>query len=99
MAVVFIPSALRKLTGGVDRLEAAGATVGDVVAEIDRRFPGFGSAVASGDGTLVTSVQVFLDGEMAVEGLLAEVGASTEVHFLPAIGGGSGVAVGRTTGA
>ena len=92
MAVVFIPSALRKLTGGVDRLEAGGATLGDVVAEIDRRFPGFGSAVASDDGTLVTSLQVFLDGEMAVEGLLAEVGASTEVHFLPAIGGGAGSA-------
>ena len=88
MAVVFLPSALRKLTAGVDRLEVAGATVADVVAEVDRRFPGFGAAVTAADGTLAASLQVFVDGEMSAEGLLAEVGPSTEVHFLPAIAGG-----------
>ena len=90
MALVFIPSALRRLTGGVDRVEATGATVGDLVAAIDRRFPGFASAVTSDDGMLVASLQVFVDGEMSAEGLLAEVGPSAEVHVLPAIAGGAG---------
>lgn len=90
MAVVFVPSALRKLTDGVDRVEATGATVGDVVADVDRRFPGFHAAVTGDDGALARSLQVFVDGEMSAEGLLATVHGHAEIHFLPALAGGAG---------
>jgi molybdopterin converting factor small subunit len=95
MAIVFIPSALRRLTGGIDRVDAAGATVGDVVAAVDRRFPGFGAAVTGDDGALAASLQLFVDGEMSAEGLLAPVGADAEVHLLPALAGGAGYFVSR----
>lgn len=40
MIHVFIPSQLTAYTDGVTRVEAAGATVGGVLDDLDRRFPG-----------------------------------------------------------
>jgi molybdopterin converting factor small subunit len=37
---VFIPSQLISYTGGATRVEAAGATVGAVLDDLDARFPG-----------------------------------------------------------
>lgn len=91
MAVVFIPSALRRLTGGVERAPAAGRTVREVIDDLERRFPGFRAAVTE-HGELSPSLAVFVDGEMSGEGLLAAVGDGSEVHFVPALGGGTAVA-------
>ena len=40
MIQVLIPSQLTAYTGGATRVAAAGATVGAVLDDIDRRFPG-----------------------------------------------------------
>ena len=40
MIRVAIPSQLIAYTGGATRVEAEGATVGDVMDDLDRRFPG-----------------------------------------------------------
>ena len=40
MTQVLIPSQLTAYTGGVTRVEAAGATVGAVLDDLDARFPG-----------------------------------------------------------
>ena len=40
MIQVFIPSQLTAYTDGVTRVEASGATVGGVLDDLDRRFPG-----------------------------------------------------------
>ena len=40
MIRVSIPSQLSAYTDGVTRVEAAGATVGGVLDDLDRRFPG-----------------------------------------------------------
>ena len=39
MAVVRIPTPLRPHAGGQDRVEAAGATVGEILASLGREFP------------------------------------------------------------
>jgi molybdopterin synthase sulfur carrier subunit len=87
VATVFIPTQLRRLTGGHDRIEVAGATVGDVVDAIERRFPGFRDRVASGD-EIAPGLSVAVDGETASLGLLETVGPASEIHFIPALGGG-----------
>ena len=43
MARVFLTSGLRRYTGGVEELEVDAATVRELIAELDRRFPGVGS--------------------------------------------------------
>lgn len=87
MATVFIPTQLRSLTGGRDRVAVAGACVGDLVDAIERLHPGFRERVASGE-EIAPGLAVAVDGENATLGLLEPVGPASEVHFLPALGGG-----------
>lgn len=87
MAVVFVPSLLRDLTGGADRVEVAGATVRQVVQNLEAQFPGMRERLVDGE-TLSPRVAVAVDGHVTRLGLLERVGPSSEVHFLPAISGG-----------
>ncbi len=87
MAKVFIPSLMRKLTEGRESTVARGRTVGEIIDDLDRQFPGFRRQVVEGR-ELKHSVAVSIDGEIATEGLLEPVGESSEVHFVPAIAGG-----------
>ena len=40
------------------------------------------------DGDIAPNIAVAIDGDVAIMGLLQRVGENSEVHFLPAIGGG-----------
>ena len=87
MPVVFVPSLMRGLTQGRVKVEVAGHTVGEVIEELDRVYPGVRAKLVDG-GRLSPGVSVAVDGEMAPLGLAEAVGESSEIHFLPAIGGG-----------
>jgi sulfur-carrier protein len=87
MPTVFIPSLLRKYTGGQESVVVSGRTVGEVVRNLDQKFPGFRDHVVEGDD-IKSSLAVSVDGDMAVGGLLEQVRESSEIHFVPAIGGG-----------
>jgi molybdopterin synthase sulfur carrier subunit len=87
MAIVHIPTQLRTLTGGVERVEIAGATLRQVIGELDAAYPGLGARLCCGDG-ISPGLAVSIDSAFTNRGLLAKVGPSSEVHFLPAIGGG-----------
>jgi molybdopterin synthase sulfur carrier subunit len=87
MARVFMPVQLRELTAGQQEIELAGATVRDLVAELERRYPGFATRVVA-DGELSAALQVSIDGSFSRRGLDARVGPTSEVHFLPVFGGG-----------
>jgi molybdopterin synthase sulfur carrier subunit len=87
MPTVFIPAQLRSLTGGRDQFCVEGGTVREVVESLEAQFPGIKSRLCRGDG-LAPTLQVSIDGVMSTQGLRAKVGPDSEVHFLPAIGGG-----------
>ena len=87
MATVFIPALLRKLTGGRESIIAKGRTVGQIIDDIERRFPGFRTQMVE-NGELKPSIAVSIDGEVAAGGLRDPVDESSEVHFIPALGGG-----------
>ncbi|MFZ0888907.1 MAG: MoaD/ThiS family protein [Candidatus Binataceae bacterium] len=87
MATVFIPALLRKLTVGRDRAIARGHNLRQVIEDLNRQFPGLRESLVQ-DGELKPSIAVSIDGEIATEGLLEPVGEESEVHFLPALGGG-----------
>jgi molybdopterin synthase sulfur carrier subunit len=87
MPVVFIPKPLRDLTGGVAEVIIEGSTVRDVVDALDRQFPGIKPRLCRGD-SLAPGLQVSIDHVMSTRGLRATVRPESEVHFLPAIGGG-----------
>jgi molybdopterin synthase sulfur carrier subunit len=87
MATVIIPALLRKYTDGVDRVDVPGRTIRAVIANLGQRFPLIVEHLIEHD-ELKPSVAVSIDGEMATAGVLESVGEASEVHFIPAIGGG-----------
>jgi sulfur-carrier protein len=87
MATIYVPAQLRELTGGVDRFEVSGGTLRQVLAELAVHQPRLVERLSSGDA-LTTGLAVSIDGAFSSRGLSAKVGPDSEVHFLPAIGGG-----------
>ena len=87
MATVIIPALLRKLTGGRERVTVSGKNLREVIANLDCQFPGLAAQLIQ-DDDLKPSVAVSIDGEVGAGGLLEPVRAESEIHFLPAIGGG-----------
>jgi molybdopterin converting factor small subunit len=88
MATVHIPALLQDLTGGRRRLEIAGATVREVLDNLEREFPGIRDRVVEGD-RLRPNVSVAVDGDISPLGLLERVDTGSEVHFVAAIRGGA----------
>ncbi|MGC8643555.1 MAG: MoaD/ThiS family protein [Isosphaeraceae bacterium] len=87
MPVVFIPTPLRDLTGGVVEIALEGSTVGELIDALDTRFPGLKDRLCQGD-RLVPGLQVSIDHVMTRRGLQARLQPESEVHFPPVIGGG-----------
>jgi molybdopterin synthase sulfur carrier subunit len=87
MATVWIPAQLRDLTNGQETITVAGARVGQLIEALEPLFPGIKARLCTADG-LRPGIAVVVDGEVARLGLLQPVGTASEVHFLPAIGGG-----------
>ena len=84
---VWIPPVHRDLTGGVERVQVGAATVGDVVAALDARFPGMAARLTLG-GALRPGIAVAVDGVIATRGLRQRLAAPSELHFVPAMAGG-----------
>lgn len=89
MATVFIPTMLQPMTGKVKQVELEGRNVRQVIDQLDELYPGIKDRLVE-EGQLRSNLAVAIDGEVARLGLLEKVAESSEVHFVPAIGGGSG---------
>jgi molybdopterin synthase sulfur carrier subunit len=88
MPLVWIPSLLRELTGGAEQATVPGATVSAVLDELERRFPGIRDRLCDGD-RLRPGMAVTVDSQVSRLGLRQPLADKSEVHFLPAIGGGN----------
>lgn len=89
MSKVYIPTPFRDLTGGLGHLEATGATISELIADLDRRYPGLALRIASG-GFVHHHVNVFVNGREVRELQNEEtpLGPADEVAFIPALIGG-----------
>ena len=88
MATVFIPSLMQKLSDGQTKVEVEGSNVRQIVDNLDAQYPGFKERLVD-DGRIKGNISVAIDGEMTPLGILGKVGENSEVHFLPALGGGA----------
>jgi molybdopterin synthase sulfur carrier subunit len=87
VAVVWIPSLLQNLTGGEEQVVVSGATVGEIIDQLEGRFPGVKERLVH-DGAIRPHIAVAIDGDVSPEGLEQDVQASSEIHFIPALSGG-----------
>ncbi len=88
MATVYIPTMLLPVTGGVKQVTVEETTVRRIIDRLEALYPGMKERLVE-DGRLMPSIAVSIDGEVGRMGLLDKVGDDSEVHFVPAIGGGS----------
>ncbi len=87
MATVFIPPLMRRHTGGVEQVEVEGATLRQIIEALEERFPGVKQRLMQ-DGQIMPGVAASIDGETETMGLIQPVQPDSEIHFIPAIGGG-----------
>jgi molybdopterin synthase sulfur carrier subunit len=88
MPVVGIPSLLRTYTGGQDRVTVPGSTIGEIIDHLEELFPGIKARLCDADG-LRRGLAVSVDTQLARLGLEEPVNENSEIHFIPAIGGGA----------
>jgi molybdopterin synthase sulfur carrier subunit len=87
MPTVVIPALLRKFTGGIERIDVSGKSIRELVRNLGEQFPGLDQQLLQ-DGDIRPSIAVSIDGEIATGGVLDAVSENSEVHFIPALGGG-----------
>ena len=88
MATVFIPSLMQKLTDGQGTVEVSGSTVREIITNLNEKYPGIQERIMD-KHKVKANISVAVDGEVSPIGALEKVGRDSEIHFLPAIGGGT----------
>jgi len=89
MPRIYIPPAMQSLTAGKEVVQVPGATVRQVVNNLEREFPGIKEKLYDPEeDSLLAGLAVTIDGEVGQLGLLERLEENSEVHFLPAIAGG-----------
>ncbi len=85
-----LPTVLAKAAGGKTVHEAAGATVGDVVADVAARHPELGTRLRAPNGDPYPYVIFYLDEEdiRFQQGFRTPVRDGAEIVVVPAIAGG-----------
>ncbi|MEC9272964.1 MAG: MoaD/ThiS family protein [Chloroflexota bacterium] len=87
MATIFIPTMLQKMTGGDKKVDMDVRNVRQVIDRLDELYPGIKNRLVE-DGEILPNLAIAIDGDVAIMGMLEKVREDSEVHFVPAIGGG-----------
>ncbi|MFP5255562.1 MAG: ubiquitin-like small modifier protein 1 [Acidimicrobiia bacterium] len=87
---VRVPTTLRTLTGGQAEVSVEGATVGEVLKNLDAAHPGFADRILDDDGGLRRFVNVFVadDDVRFLQQLDTPVPDGETVAIIPAVAGG-----------
>ena len=78
---------LQKLTSGAKSIEMEASNVRQVVEQLEELYPSIKGRLVEND-EMQEGLAVVVDGDVAIMGLLTKVSENSEVHFVPAIGGG-----------
>ena len=84
---VHIPTPLRSYTGEQAAVTAEGTTVAELLADLDRQFPGLRFRVVDEQGRLRRHMKVFVDQD-SVRDLDTPVTEAGEVTLMQALSGG-----------
>ena len=90
MAIVRIPTPLRKLTGGSEEVTVPGTSVGELIGELEKKYPGIKERICDESGSVRRFVNIFVKDEdiRFLQNLETPLGDKDEVSIVPAIAGG-----------
>jgi molybdopterin converting factor small subunit len=88
---VRLPTIMRSAAGGMSEVSAEGATVGEVVDDLVRQFPGTATHLKAPDGGVHRFVNVYVnDEDIRYTGKLdTTVAEGDTISILPAVAGGA----------
>lgn len=84
---VIIPSPLLSYTNQQKEVDAEGATVADVLDDLNRSFPGIRFRMIDEQDAIRQHMKIFVNGEQ-VFALSTALNSADEVHILQALSGG-----------
>jgi molybdopterin synthase sulfur carrier subunit len=89
-AKVRIPAPLRRLTKDQAVVDVDGATVFDIIVDLEKKYPGLKERLCDETGQIRRFINVFVNGEdiRFKDGPKTVVPAGAEVSVVPAIAGG-----------
>ena len=87
VCTVRIPSPLRSYTNGAASAEASGATLAEVLADLERRFPGMRFRMIDEQNRIRQHIRLFVNSRAAAT-LNEPVQVGDEVHLICALTGG-----------
>ena len=87
---VRLPTIMRSNAGGQSEISAEGETIGEVIDDVVRQFPGTATHLKAPDGGVHRFVNVYLNDEDVryLGKLETKVGAGDTVSIVPAVAGG-----------
>jgi len=88
--MVRIPTPLRRMTGGKDKVEVESTTLGEMVENLESTYPGFKERLVDENGDLRYFVNIYINGEDVrfLQGLQTSTSTGDEVSIVPAVAGG-----------
>ena len=89
--VVRIPTPLRRVTNGRDKVEIDGDTLGQIIEAMDSTYPGFKDRLVDEDGEIRYFVNIYLNGEDVrfLQGMETSTKTGDELSIVPAVAGGA----------
>ncbi len=90
-ATVRLPTIMRSNAGGQTEVAVEGATIGEVVDDLIRQFPGTATHLRAPDGGVHKFVNLYLNDEDVryLQKLDTPVGDGDKISILPAVAGGA----------
>ena len=87
---VRIPTPLRHLTNGQDKVTLSSTTIKDMVDDLEENFPGMKKRLCDDEGNLRNFVNVYVNGEDVrfLNGIDTELQNGNEISLVPAVAGG-----------
>lgn len=87
---VKIPTQLRTLTDGSDKVPVEGTTVAEVIDDLELRHPGMRARLLDDTGALRRFVNVYVEDEDVrfLDGITTPVPDGARISIIPAVAGG-----------
>ena len=88
---VRIPTPLRRMTNGQDKLEMDASTLSVMIDSLEASYPGFKERLIDENGDLRYFVNIYLNGEDVrfLLGLETSTNSGDEISIVPAVAGGA----------
>ena len=88
--MVRIPTPLRRVTNGQDKVQVNGDSVGAIIGDLDSQFPGLKERLCDEQGELRNFVNIYVNDEdiRFLAAIISATAEGDEISIVPAVAGG-----------